>query len=113
MEIKHKVWIEKDGKILFGQGRNDILAAVRDTGSLNAAAKKLQMSYRSAWGRLKISEEQLGMRLVESDASKRGTRLTPQAEALIARFKVLEWEMATLLAKADRDFKKLIRDLKK
>ena len=55
MEIKYKIWIEKDGKVVFGKGRDDILSCIEDTRSLNAAAKKLKMSYRAAWGRLKAS----------------------------------------------------------
>lgn len=113
MEIKHKVWIEKDGKVLFGRGRDDILTAVRDMRSLNAAAKKLQMSYRAAWGRLRASEERLGMRLVESDAAEKGMHLTAKAEALIERFERLERDLEALLAEADTDFQRLIQDPKK
>ena len=64
MEIKYKIWIEKDGKVVFGRGRDDILKAIDEQRSLNAAAKKLEMSYRAAWGRLKASQERMGMRLV-------------------------------------------------
>ena len=113
MEIKHKVWIEKEGKVIFGQGREDILTAVRDMHSLNAAAKKLQMSYRAAWGRLKASEERMGMKLVETDASEKGMHLTPKAEALINRFEALERDLTDLLAKANSDFQKLIQEPKK
>ena len=28
MEIKYKIWIEKDGKVVFGRGRDDILKAI-------------------------------------------------------------------------------------
>ena len=28
MEIKYKVWIEKNGKVVFGKGRDNILKAV-------------------------------------------------------------------------------------
>lgn len=108
MLIKHKVWIEKDGKVVFGQGRDDILTAVRDMHSLNAAAKKLQMSYRAAWGRLRASEERLGMKLVESDANEKGMHLTAQAEALINRFEELEKDLQSLLSKAEKEFQRLI-----
>ena len=42
MEIKYKVWIEKNGKVVFGKGRDDILKAIDEQRSLNAAAKKLE-----------------------------------------------------------------------
>ena len=108
MEIKYKIWIEKDGKVVFGKGRDNILKAIRTGHSLNAAAKKLQMSYRAAWGRLKASEERMGMKLVEIDAAEKGMHLTTQAEAIIERFEQLEKDVEALLADVNREFRLLI-----
>jgi molybdate transport system regulatory protein len=113
MEIKYKIWIEKDGRVLFGRGRDDILTAIREMHSLNAAAKKLEMSYRAAWGRLRASEERMGMKLVDVDASEKGMNLTTQAMALIERFEKLERDVAALLAEANQDFALLTTDRKK
>ena len=55
MEIKHKLWLERDGHVIFGPGREGMLKAIEECHSLSAAAKKLRMSYRAAWGRLKAS----------------------------------------------------------
>jgi molybdate transport system regulatory protein len=112
MEIKYKIWIEKDGRVVFGKGRDAILTSIQDTRSLNAAAKKLKMSYRAAWGRLKASEERTGMKLVEVDSTERGMHLTPQAKAIIERFEKLEGDVKLLLAKASLDFQKLIEKRK-
>jgi molybdate transport system regulatory protein len=109
MEIKYKVWIEKNGKVVFGRGRDDILQAVDEQKSLNAAAKKLDMSYRAAWGRLKASEERLEMKLVDIGVHDKSMQLTPQARAIITRFEKLERDVAELLHRADQDFRKLIR----
>lgn len=108
MEIKHKVWIEKDGKVVFGKGRDDILKAIDEQRSLNAAAKKLEMSYRAAWGRLKASEERMGMKLVNIGVHDKSMQLTPQARAIIERFEKLEKDVEKLLQNADQDFQKLI-----
>ncbi len=48
MEIKFKVWYEKDGEVLFGSGRRELLNAVDQYNSLHAAAKHMKMSYRAA-----------------------------------------------------------------
>jgi molybdate transport system regulatory protein len=109
MEIKYKVWIEKNGKVVFGKGRDDILKAIDTERSLNAAAKKLEMSYRAAWGRLKASEERTGMKLVEVGIHDKSMQLTEQARAIIERFEKLESDVEKLLHAADQDFKKLIR----
>jgi molybdate transport system regulatory protein len=113
MEIKYKIWIEKDGRVVFGKGRDAILTCIQDTRSLNAAAKKLKMSYRAAWGRLKASEERTGMKLVEVDSTEKGMHLTPQARAIIERFEILEKDVKLLLTKASLDFQKLIEKKKK
>jgi molybdate transport system regulatory protein len=110
MEIKYKIWIEKDGKVLFGKGRDNILKAVAEQHSLNAAAKKLDMSYRAAWGRLKASEERMGMNLVEINVREKSMQLTAKAKAIIDRFEILEQDVEVLLRAADQDFQKLLRE---
>ena len=113
MEIKFKVWIEKDGKVLFGRGRDDILKAIDEQRSLNAAAKRLEMSYRAAWGRLKASVERIGIKLVEVGIHDKSMQLTQQARALIERFEKLEKDVEKLLNTANQDFQKLIRSSEK
>lgn len=108
MEIKYKIWIEKNGKVVFGKGRDNILLAVEEGRSLNAAAKKLEMSYRAAWGRLKASQDRLGIKLVEIDVDNKGMQLTGRAKAIINRFEKLEKDVEALLTSANNDFKKLI-----
>ncbi len=108
MEIKDKVWNEKNGKVVFGRGRDNILKAIDEQRSLNAAAKKLEMSYRAAWGRLKASEDRMEMRLVDIGVHDKSMQLTPKARAIIKRFEKLEKDVEELLHKADQDFQKLI-----
>lgn len=92
MEIKHKIWLEKDGKVIFGSGRYELFKAIEESHSLNAAAKKLNMSYRAAWGRVKASEERLGIKLVER-AQGKGMYLTDKAVVLLKQFDQLEEKM--------------------
>jgi len=110
MEIKYKIWIEKDGKVVFGKGRDNILKAVAEQHSLNAAAKKLEMSYRAAWGRLKASEERMDMKLVDINTKEKSMKLTEQARVMIDRFEKLEKDVEKLLHEADQDFKKLLHE---
>jgi molybdate transport system regulatory protein len=103
MEIKYKIWLEKDGKVVFGHGREELFQAIDECRSLNAAAKKLNMSYRAAWGRLRASEERLGIKLVESDIAKKGMTLTPVAKALLDKFGRLEKDADAYLRKTSRE----------
>lgn len=112
MEIKSKIWIEEKGKVIFGKGRDNILEAIDEKHSLNAAAKLLGMSYRAAWGRLKASEERMGIKLVEMSEKKKSLQLTPLARKIIIRFEKLEQEVEDLLHAAGRDFQKIIDEEK-
>ncbi len=97
MEIKYKLWLEKDGRVIFGPGRNELLHEIEENQSLNAAAKKMKMSYRAAWGRMKASEDRLGMKLVELTDNRQGMRLTGEGRKLKDTFLELEEKIDALL----------------
>jgi len=107
MEIKYKIWIEENGKVIFGKGRDEILKSVEEQHSLNAAAKELGMSYRAAWGRLKASEQRMEKKLVETSEKEKSLQLTAQAKTIIERFEKLEKDVEKILRDAEQDFKKL------
>jgi molybdate transport system regulatory protein len=45
--MRNKIWIEdQQGNVVFGLGRYRMLDAVKRTGSLQAAAVEMKMSYR-------------------------------------------------------------------
>ncbi len=99
LELKYKIWLEANGRVVFGQGRRELLEAIEQCKSLNAAAKKLNMSYRAAWGRLKASEERLGFKLVDHVAGE-AMHLTKEARTLLAEFKALEEQLTVLMVKS-------------
>jgi molybdate transport system regulatory protein len=97
MEIKYKLWLEKDDRVIFGPGRFELLQAIEECQSLSAAAKKMKMSYRAAWGRLRASEDRLGIPLVELTDNRQGMHLTEEAKKLKNSFVELEKKMDDLL----------------
>jgi molybdate transport system regulatory protein len=111
IQIHCKIWLERDGEVLFGQGRLELLRGIREYGSLAETARHLGMSYRAAWGRLKSSEDRLGHKLAEKvPAAGRGQKLilTPLAESLIQDFLELEQLITDFVEKHQT---KLIRQL--
>ena len=90
MRIRTSIWIEDDqGKVVYGLGRQRILKAIRDSGSMTAAAERLGISYRGLWARLRHSERRLGFPLIDAKPGRgkaRGTRLTPEAIKLLERY---------------------------
>ena len=97
MQIRHKVWLERNGKTIFGKGREELLHAIEESHSLYGAAKKLNMSYRAAWGRLKASEARLGVKLACSDGQGKGLHLTPEAKELLEKFDNLQHDVESFL----------------
>ncbi len=94
LAIKSKIWIE-DGKgsMVFGLGRLHILGAIEKHGSILAASKSLNMSYRAAWGKIKATEQRLGKSLLTRQVgglSGGGSQLTPFAKALVKKFIYLQ-----------------------
>lgn len=88
--LKSKHWLEdKNGNMIFGEGRREILENIEKTGSIKKTAKLMSMSYRAVWGKIKATEEHLKMAVVMADR-KSGTILTPQGKDLLDRYKRLK-----------------------
>jgi molybdate transport system regulatory protein len=104
MKITHKIWLEKSGQIVFGEGKEELLKAVDEYGSLYSAARRLKMSYRSAWGKIKKAEERLGLKLVETTDGSRGLRLTPEGKRLLDEFHRLEADVRAYIKSRTYDF---------
>ena len=107
MEIKLKIWLEKDGHIVFGKGRDRLFRAIEECQSLSAAVKKVGMTYRGAWGRLKASEERLNIRLVEPYG--KGMRLTAEGKALLEEYDRLVKDLESRVEKSASRFKELLK----
>lgn len=93
VRIKGRLWLEKDGEILLSWGRVVLLERIRDTGSIAAAARSMEMAYSHAWTLVASMNRLAGEELVSRTLGGRhGGRawLTPAGEAAVARF----WELA-------------------
>lgn len=89
MQPRSNLWIEKDGQVVLSRWRVNLLCAIDETGSISAAAEKMQVSYHRAWEKLHEMETRLNVTLVETQTGGShggGARLTPLARDYIARF---------------------------
>lgn len=111
VEVRSKVWLEEKGSPLMGAGRAELLRAVERTGSINAAAKELEMDYRRAWGLIDSMENRLNFRLVvrQRGGSARGTSLTAEGRRLLGLYERLQRQSQSL---ADRQFRHIFRKSK-
>jgi molybdenum ABC transporter molybdate-binding protein len=61
-----RVWIERAGDAVLGEGRAELLAAIESEHSITKAARSARMSYRRAWNLIQQINEAAGVPLVES-----------------------------------------------
>jgi molybdate transport system regulatory protein len=85
LSVRTKVWLERDGRFVIGEGGRELLDAIATLGSLRAGADRIGWSYRHAWGYLRNAERITGVRLTRPIPGKgrtRGTALTTSGETL-------------------------------
>jgi molybdate transport system regulatory protein len=107
MDVRSKIWLEVDGDPVFGRGRRFLLEAVDRHGSINRAAKEIDISYRKAWGYINAMEKRLGIRLVERRKGGKnggGAALTDEARAFLRKYEMLEEGIRDMV---DRRFRKI------
>jgi molybdate transport system regulatory protein len=77
----------------IGPGKIALLEAIRDTGSISAAARKLRMSYRRAWVLVDDLNRRLSKAVVETTPGGRfggGTTLSPTGHKLVGLYREIE-----------------------
>ena len=100
--LKTKVWLEKDGRRIFGDGPWDILLRVQRTGSLSRASEEIGMSYSQAWQLLNNLEKELGYSLLHRKAGGEGgggSVLTKKGAELVQKFGSFRRELKLLQEK--------------
>ncbi len=88
--IRSKVWLEKDGKLLMGWGRATLLERIDELGSISAAARSMNLTYRNAWLWVEAMNSLAPRPLVEkSTGGPRGgyARLTEEGRRIVAEYK--------------------------
>lgn len=117
MKIDGRFWLTKEGQSFLGAGRIELLERIDATGSINAAAKEMKMSYKAAWERINGMNALASQPLIERLTGGKGgggTKLTPYARELIAtfhRFNELHRQFIDRFAEAGNDPEHLARIL--
>lgn len=91
LKLRYKLWLEKNGEKVFGDGPLDILHRVERTGSLRQAAAEINMSYSQAWNLMRDLEKRLGFELLKRKVggeSGGGSEITDKARELMMKFEI-------------------------
>lgn len=96
MKLRYKIWLEKNGEKVFGDGPLDILHRIERTGSLRQAAEEMNMSYSLAWNLIKDLEKRLGFNLLKRKVGGErggGSEVSEEARELMIKFKLFREEI--------------------
>ncbi len=102
LSVRSKLWLESDGEPIFGRGRKQLLKAIDKYGSINQAAKEIQISYKKAWSYINAMETRLGIRLVKRHTGGKdggGAVLTKEAKEFLSKYEKLEQGINELINK--------------
>ena len=92
--VKLTLWT---GERFFGPGICELLERIRETGSIQAAAGQMEMSYTKAWKILKRAEETIGTSLITRvTGGKNGgsSTLTEAGEQAVRDFREMEAKLS-------------------
>ncbi len=95
IEISGSIWFRSGEQQWGNQRRMALLAAIGDKGSITAAAKQINLSYKAAWDAVDTMNNLAGEPLVlRTTGGQRGggATLTPRAQELIHLYQALHQE---------------------
>ena len=95
----------------MGEGRAQLLKSISELGSIAAAARAINMSYRTAWHLVDSMNSAFSKPLVETSSGGRGggkAKLTPFGELVLQEFFRLRKDMESYLTGKARDFKRAL-----
>lgn len=92
-QLHQRLRIMLDNEIAFGPGKAELLEAIKATGSISAAGKTMDMSYRRAWLLVDAMNRCFHAPLVETAKGGKnggGAQVTPYGEEVLRRYRAME-----------------------
>ncbi|MFI0842743.1 winged helix-turn-helix domain-containing protein [Mesorhizobium sp. IMUNJ 23232] len=86
-----RINLDPDGRI--GPGKIELLEHIAAFGSISAAARRMDMSYKHAWDLVEELNQLFGKPVVAAQTGGKrggGAQLTPVGLAVVARFRAIE-----------------------
>jgi len=107
--LKLRLW--RDDEVAMGPGKADLLEAIGQTGSISAAARAMDMSYRRAWLLVDVMNRSFREPLVQSAVGGTrggGAQLTEAGVRVLKQFRAME---AAAISAAERKLAPLLKEL--
>lgn len=110
--IELKPRLVKSGERALGPGKADLLELIESTGSISAAARKLEMSYSRAWALVDAMNHAFKSPLVEAAPGGKaggGARVTETGRAVVKRYRALQARLEKQAAPFLNEFAALLK----
>lgn len=104
--------IYRGREIAIGPGKADLLKAISETGSINQAARKLNMSYMRAWKLIRTMNACFRNPVIVASRGgkqKGGARLTPAGTRILELYRRLETESIQATKKIWKEIQRQLR----
>ena len=105
--VAGSLWINREGQPVFAAGQVALLEAIGREGSISGAARRLGISYKTAWDRVDGMNNLAGRELVVRATGGRrggGTALTDEARRMMEGFRAMEAEHRRFLRRMSEQF---------
>lgn len=106
-QAKPRLRILLGGAIAIGPGKADLLEAIERTGSISAAAREMEMSYRRAWTLVEVMNRAFRGPLVVTltgGAGGGGAQVTALGADVLAHYRAMETKAAHAVASEMKAF---------
>ncbi|PAF52205.1 LysR family transcriptional regulator [Helicobacter sp. 13S00477-4] len=92
MEAKIKIWLEDEkGKMIFGDGKANLLLKIDELGSISKAASACGIDYKKAWNHIDVLEQSIKEVIIKKKGGRYGggSELTLKGKELVSSYKKL------------------------
>lgn len=108
-QTQFRVRIYREDCIAIGPGKVELLEGIAATGSISAAARRMDMSYRRAWqlvDQMNSCLQEPAVATAKGGLHGGGAALTPTGETIVQHYRAME---AAAHAAADAEIAALLR----
>ncbi len=112
VKARPRIRIQLGSAFAIGPGKADLLQAVAETGSISAAARRMEMSYRRAWLLIDTMNRCFREAVVDTATGGKGgggARITPFGKTVLNSYRTMEARAMASMSRQMPDFTRLLR----
>jgi molybdate transport system regulatory protein len=110
--VRPRIRVFRDGEIVMGPGKAELLAHIAETKSLSESARRMKMSYMKAWLLVQTMNRSYKKPLVQAERGGRtggGARLTPYGQRVLAFYQEMEESSLAAIQKPWAKLRRMLR----